>query len=415
MQHLALHRMALALRGWQYVAAWHQHVRAAVETAVARVSRRALAQAWAAWQERVTEHRVARHRIAVCQRRRQLGLQRGVVGAWRHAAALAGAERQIVQLCQKRADRNRWGCSGGSLCACAWPPACLPLGQPATWCALAWPGSPGCRVALALAALQAHAAEAAARRERGQLAVSWYAEALQARALAAMGEAVARRRRFEQQLVAVARSVQLGQAREAFAGWRAAAALSTSKGQLVAAARRRFARMSLASRFSAWRAAVERRRAGQARLQRHSRHRAARALQAAFGAWQQQAEQSVAERQLVAAAQRWVWRPGTAAARLCLCGLLQLICCCRSQADLGRLSPAAGASPASASPQRCPAGASTAPTWRPRGRRQRSVGRRGAPPCCRAACWPGLATLRSGHGSRLAWRSWWSSARPGSR
>jgi hypothetical protein len=148
-------------------------------------------------------------------------------------------------------------------------------------------GCAPCRVALALAAFRANAEQAVHQREQARLAVSWYADSLQARAFAALGEAVARRRQLEQQLAAVGHAVQQGQVRQAFSCWHSAAALSTSEGQLVAAAQRRFARMRLHHTFAAWRGVTEQRQVQEARLQRHLRQRAARVLSAAFGGWQQ--------------------------------------------------------------------------------------------------------------------------------
>lgn len=111
-QHLALHKMSVAFRGWQCLVAWRQHMRKEVEGAVVRLSQRSMAQALAAWRQCVAEQRVARHRVAVCQRRQQTGTLRAVLRVWRRAAAVRAAERQAVQLCQKRANRIR--------CVCMW-------------------------------------------------------------------------------------------------------------------------------------------------------------------------------------------------------------------------------------------------------------------------------------------------------
>lgn len=138
----------------------------------------------------------------------------------------------------------------------------------------------------ALAALRDNVTWAAIKREQQRLAVEWAAQQLQSRALAALAEAVASRRRFEQQLGRVGHSIQQGLVREMFSSWRAAAALSTAEGQLVAAARRRFARQCLRNRFAAWQAASQAAAVQRAQLQRHQRQRTGRLLAAAFASWQ---------------------------------------------------------------------------------------------------------------------------------
>ena len=74
---------------------------------MARLAQRSLATAWEAWQQVLMEHRVARHRVAICQRRQALVVQRSALAAWRQVAACKAAERQVVQLCQLRTARNR--------------------------------------------------------------------------------------------------------------------------------------------------------------------------------------------------------------------------------------------------------------------------------------------------------------------
>lgn len=161
---------------------------------------------------------------------------------------------------------------------------------------------------LALGAFRANADAAAEKRERELAAITWYAERLQARAFAALAEAVVRRRELEARLAAVAQSVQLAAVREAFSGWRAAAALSTSEGQLVAAARRRFARGRLQLCFAAWRAQVEAERDQRRRLAACTQRIAHLRLGWALHVWRQQAATAAEERRLVARGQRCVAR-----------------------------------------------------------------------------------------------------------
>lgn len=146
------------------------------------------------------------------------------------------------------------------------------------------------RVAAAFAALRDNAAGAAVRREQHRLSAEWASRQLQGRVLATLAEAVARRRQFELQLSEVARAAQQDDVREAFGSWRASAALTTAERQLVAAARRRFARQCLQNRFAAWRAATREAAVQRARLERHWRQHAARLLAAAFAGWQAAAQ-----------------------------------------------------------------------------------------------------------------------------
>lgn len=165
-------------------------------------------------------------------------------------------------------------------------------------------------MALALSAFSANAAAAAEKRERDRAAVSWYAERLQARAFAALAEAVLRRRELEVRLAAVAQSLQQTTVQEAFSGWRAQAALSTSESQLVAAARRRFARGRLQSCLAAWRSQVEQEQEQRRRLAGCMQRLSQMRLSWAFEVWRHQAAEAAAERRLVAWGQRCVVEAG---------------------------------------------------------------------------------------------------------
>lgn len=160
-------------------------------------------------------------------------------------------------------------------------------------------------MAVALSAFRSNAVAAAEKRERDQAAVSWYAERLQARAFAALAEAVVRRRELGARLAAVAQSVQHATMQEAFSGWRAQAALSTSEGQLVAAARRRFARGCLRSCLLAWRAQVEAEQEQERRLAGCVQRIAQMRMRWAFQVWRHRAAEAAEERRLVAWGQRW--------------------------------------------------------------------------------------------------------------
>lgn len=106
-QHMALRRMSVAFQAWRYLAAWRQHARAVVQQSVVRLSQRSLGTAWQAWQAAMAEARVQHHRVAVCQRRRALALQRSALAGWRQVAAVQAAEQQMIAVCQRRANRNR--------------------------------------------------------------------------------------------------------------------------------------------------------------------------------------------------------------------------------------------------------------------------------------------------------------------
>lgn len=157
-----------------------------------------------------------------------------------------------------------------------------------------------CRLALTLVALQANASAAAQRRKQAKVAVDWYAESLQARALAGLAQAVSRRRSFEQRLKSVAQSVQLEAVRQAVASWRAAAAVGTCERQLVVCTQRRFNRSRLQRRFLAWQAALEQRHQQEGQLQRHRGKQEARMLRAAFSCWQQHTSDLGVARQVAA-------------------------------------------------------------------------------------------------------------------
>lgn len=167
------------------------------------------------------------------------------------------------------------------------------------------PRFPPCyRMALALSAFHAAVEAAARRQEQGQLAVSWYGESLQARALGGWCAAVKQRRQFEGQLAAVARSMQLSATQEAFGGWRAAAALCAAEGQMVASTRRRLARLCLAARFAAGRGAAAAQQQQRARMQAAIASIAGSRMSRALGAWRRQAAERGAEKRAVAAVQR---------------------------------------------------------------------------------------------------------------
>ncbi len=141
------------------------------------------------------------------------------------------------------------------------------------------------------AALRGNVTEAAVMREQQRLAAEWAARQLQARSLAALAEAVARRQQLEQQLGRVGQSLRQDVKREAFRSWRAAAALSMAEGQLVTAARRRSARHCLQHRFAAWHAAAREAAVQRAKLHRHQHLRAGRLLARVFAGWQAAVQQ----------------------------------------------------------------------------------------------------------------------------
>lgn len=161
-------------------------------------------------------------------------------------------------------------------------------------------------MAVALSAFRSNAVAAAEKRERERAAIGWYAERLQARAFAALAGAVVRRRELEARLAAVTQSVQHATMQQAFSGWRAQAALSTSEGQLVAAARRRFARGCLRSCLLAWRAQVEAEQEQERRLAGCVQRIAQMRMRWAFEVWRHRTAEAAEERRLVAWGQRWV-------------------------------------------------------------------------------------------------------------
>lgn len=94
-----------------YTAAKREH-QYLLQQMVVRLSQRLLTTGWAAWRTAVAEAKVQRHRVAVCQRRRQASTMRAVLGAWRGWVARQRAQEMIVQLGHKRANRHRcvwWG------------------------------------------------------------------------------------------------------------------------------------------------------------------------------------------------------------------------------------------------------------------------------------------------------------------
>eukprot|EP00887_Chlorella_sp_A99_P005659 scaffold1.g5659.t1 len=251
-EHLALRKMHVAFQCWRFHAAQQQRHRAIVAQSVARLAFDITAHAWQAWRAFVAQARSDRHRVAVGRRRQALRLQRAALAAWREAADRAATERQLVALCRRRADRNR--------------------------------------ATVVLRAFASNARHAAAKRAQAQAADAYYCERLQARALGAMEQAVTRRRAFEQALGEVGRALDISALAAAFNAWRGCAALSTAEQQMVAAARRRLARLRLHACFAGWRQQCEERRAREALVHRRRQHSAARTLGAAFAAWQLQVD-----------------------------------------------------------------------------------------------------------------------------
>jgi hypothetical protein len=207
-------RMRLALHFWRCYAHSKRRTAAVLQHSVNGLAATTCARALDAWRREVAAAKVARHRVAMCQRRQRTAALRGVFAAWKERTECEAEERRLVQLCLARADARR--------------------------------------LDAAVDALRAHAQRAAQGRAQAELAAGWHAGQVEARALWALGEAVDRRRELVRRLAAVAAAQRAAQLRDVLAGWLEVAGQAEALRLDVEHLQRRRSLLLMKSAFRGW-------------------------------------------------------------------------------------------------------------------------------------------------------------------
>lgn len=208
-------RMLLVFAHWRAQTQRSLHAAAVVHHSVHSAAVHAVASALTAWRGVAAEAKVARHRVAVCSRRRRTCTMRSVLAAWKETAQEEREERRLVAAFRAETVHRR-----------------------------------GAR---ALLALRQHAAEVIEDRQREAMAAGWHAGRLQARALWALEEALHRHRELQATLRSVAEAVDYTDMKAAWEVWQQAVGQAEAVRQAVAKFQRRRDWFAAKRAFAAWR------------------------------------------------------------------------------------------------------------------------------------------------------------------